>query len=151
MEYLNDDQIRRILEDVVDLFLIPHFLSLGMDATGTWRAALHVQGDTIRGRKYTEQLVYGRRPGTYAPIEPLKRWAMAKLGLDEKQALGAAFAISNKLKNEGSEYWKQGGTTLVEILRSPEVVGFISMNAQRFIREQVTIEIRGYLRNTFKD
>lgn len=150
MEYLNDDQIRRILEDVVDLFLIPHFLSLGMDASGEWRGALHVVGDRIRGRKYTEQLVYGRKPGTFAPIEPLKKWAMLKLGLDEKQALGAAFAISNKLKNEGSEYYKQGGTTLVEILRSPEVVGFISMNAQRFIREQVTIEIRGYLRSTFK-
>lgn len=149
MEYLNDEQIARILWDVVDLFLIPRFIELGMEASGEWRNNLEVQGNVIRGRHYTEQLVNGRRPGTFAPIAPLQRWAMVKLGLDEAQARGAAFAISNKLREEGSEYWKQGGTTLLEILTSDEVTDFITANAQDFVREQVDIEIRSFFDQAF--
>lgn len=147
MEYLSAAQIERILDDVIELFLIPRFLELGMDATGEWRENLQSSGQYIRGRHYTEQLVNGRAPGTFAPIEPLKRWAMAKLGLDDREALGAAFAISRKLEAEGSNYWIQGGTTLLEVLTSDEVVNFITQNAQPFVQQQVDIEIREYLRD----
>lgn len=149
MEYLSAAQIERILDDVIELFLIPRFLDLGMDATGEWRENLESQGNVIRGRHYTEQLVNGRAPGTFAPIEPLRRWAMAKLGLDDREALGAAFAISRKLEAEGSNYWIQGGTTLLEILTSQDVADFITQNAQTFVQEQVDLEIREYMREAF--
>ena len=150
MEFLDDTQKERILNDVIELFLVPHFLALGMDASGEWRTSLEAKGDTIRGRPYTAQLVNGRRPGTYAPIEALKQWAMIKLGLDDKQALGAAFAINHKLKNEGSSYYRNGGTDLLEVLQRPEVLKFISENAQQIIQEQVNIQITRTVRDAFK-
>jgi len=148
--FLSDDQIEKILKDVIDLFLVPRFLELDMDATGEWRDSLEVVGNVIRGRKYTNQLVNGRQPGKFAPIEPLKRWAMAKLGLDDRQALSAAFAISTKLKNEGSSHYIEGGTDLLEVLQSPEVIKFINDSAQPFIQEQVTLQIRRQVREAFK-
>ncbi len=75
---------------------------------------------------------------------------MQKLGLDEKQALGAAFAISNKLKNEGSEYYKEGGTDLLEILYSQQVLDYIGKNAQDIVAEQIEIEIVDYMKSAFK-
>lgn len=116
-----------------------------MDASGEWRQALQVEGDVIRGRHYTEQLVNGRQPGTFAPIAPLTRWAQIKLGLDETQARSAAFAISKKLHDEGSAYWRQGGTTLLEILTSDQVIDYITETAQPIIQQQIDIEIRSYL------
>jgi len=150
MEFLRKDQIEAILRDVVELFLVPHFESLGMDASGEWRESLEVVGDTIRGRGYTFQLVNGRAPGARPPIEPLTRWAIVKLGLDERQARGAAFAISNKIAKEGTEYYKQGGTTLLEILKGKEVIEFISRTAQPLIQQQVTLEITRIVRDSFK-
>ena len=43
----------------------------------------------------------GRKPGKYAPIAPLQRWARVKLGLSEKEAEGAAYAISKTIKKKG--------------------------------------------------
>lgn len=37
------------------------------------------------------------------PIQPLEDWARIKLGLDAQDAKGAAFAIAQKIKREGTE------------------------------------------------
>lgn len=150
MEYLTKEKIQSIIEEVVNKYLIPHFLEKGMDASGEWKKSVNVVDDTIRGRKYTEQLVYGRSPGTFAPIQPLKEWAMIKLGLEESQALSAAFAISNKLKQEGNEYYKQGGTDLIEILKSKEVIEYINTETKNFIEIQIDLELKRQIKEVFK-
>lgn len=44
----------------------------------------------------------GRKPGSYAPITPLKMWAQKRLGLnDEREALSAAFGISRNIYKFG--------------------------------------------------
>lgn len=153
-DFLSLEEITDIMHEVVVQFLIPHFLELGMEASGNWRENLMVGADPnvgyIQGTRYTEQLVYGRRPGTYAPIEPLKQWAMIKLGLNEQQARGAAFAISKKLHDEGSEYYKQGGTDLLEILKSPKVIDFINQKQKNYIEKQIELEINRYIVQKFK-
>ena len=134
-EYLTGEEIKLVMEQVIDRYLIPRFLDLGMEASGEWRSALRgTELGVIRGRHYTVQLVNGRQPGTYTPIAPLQKWAMIKLGLDEKQALGMAFAVSKIHKEEGSKYYRQGGTTLIDILESPEVAKFITSQFQFFIK-----------------
>ena len=147
---LTNMEMKRILTDVIDLFLKPHFLSLGLDASGLWLSTIEARGDTIWGQPYTAQLVYGRSPGTFAPIAPLKRWAQIKLGMSEKQALSIAFAISNKLKKEGSEIYKKGGTDLLAILSSPQVVGFINLHLKNFIELQIVIFMKQQFADNFK-
>lgn len=44
---------------------------------------------------------HGRRPGKHVPIQPLIEWARRRLGLDEKEARAAAFAISASIKARG--------------------------------------------------
>lgn len=150
-EYLTEEQIKQVMDEVIEQFLIPRFLQLGMDSSGEWKRNLEGRGDgVIRGRHYTVQLVNGRQPGTYSPIAPLKEWAMTKLGLDEKQATAAAFAISKTHKESGSAYYRQGGTTLLDILESRECAGFIAERFQYFIKEQVTLDVRRYLKNALK-
>ena len=48
--------------------------------------------------KFVDQ---GRKPGKFVPIAPLMRWAKVKLGLDEKEAKSAAFAISRNIYKKG--------------------------------------------------
>ena len=50
---LTEQQIEGILLDVIDLFLIPKFNSLGMNATGEWENNLKPKGNAIWGRDYT--------------------------------------------------------------------------------------------------
>src|SRR5690606_22373253 len=145
MEFSADEEIKRTMDWVVDTILIPHFLSLGLDATGEWRQSLNVRAEgsigIINGRKYTEQLVWGRRPGNRPPIAPLERWAQIKLGLSGRDALGAAFAIANKIAKEGTEIYKEGGTDLLEILERPETLQRINA----FLGEQLQTKVQLYL------
>jgi len=130
MKYFDPNDIYIIINQVVDLFLIPKFEKLGMNATGEWLDNLEIKvgedSGTIRGRQYSEQLAKGRAPGKRPPIEPLKRWAMAKFGYDEKRALSMAFGLAKKIEKSGTSWYQKGGTDLIEILESEEVINFIN-------------------------
>src|SRR5690606_31720067 len=124
MEFSPQKSIDETMQWIVSDILIPHFMSLGLNASGEWVQNLNtrVEGDVgiINGRKYTEQLVWGRKPGKRPPISALEKWAQVKLGLSGKQALGAAFAIANKIADVGTEIYKNNGTDLLEVLNKPE-------------------------------
>ena len=129
MMYFEPYEIDRILSDVIERFIIPRFNSLGMNATGEWRENLEVvvseNSGTIRGRHYSEQLAKGRRPGAKPPIAPLQKWAVAKFGLSQEQAKSMAFAVANKIAKEGTTWYEKGGSDLIEVLDSRDVVEFI--------------------------
>ena len=145
MEFSADDVIKMTMDWVVDTILIPHFQSLGLNASGEWIANVNTRAENnngiINGRQYTEQLVWGRRPGARPPIAPLERWAQIKLGLSGRDALGAAFAIANKIAKEGTEIYKEGGTDLLEILERPETLQRINA----FLGEQLQTKVQLYL------
>lgn len=142
------------MQEVVDKFLIPHFLRLGMDATGEWRKNVSVRaGDNvgyIDGRHYSEQLVYGRKPGKRPPIAPLERWVKAKLHLSGKEAKGVAFAISNKIAKEGTSWYQKGGSDLIEILESKQVIDYINSQIGNYLRVEVQLQIRRTAKEAFK-
>ena len=124
MEFSPQKSIDETMQWIVSDILIPHFMGLGLNASGEWVQNLNtrVEGDKgiINGRKYTEQLVWGRKPGKQPPISALENWAQIKLGLSGKQALGAAFAIANKIAKVGTEIYRNNGTDLLEVLNKPE-------------------------------
>lgn len=140
---LEEADIIETMNWIVDTILIPHFMELGLDATGEWRSSLKVRAENetgiIRGRKYTEQLVYGRRPGAMPPIAPLEKWVQAKLGLSGQQARLAAFAIAKKIAKEGTNIYKEGGTDLLEILETPETQQKITKHLQGILTPKVQL------------
>lgn len=150
---ISEAEIIETMQWTVDTILIPHFMSLGLDATGEWRESLNVraEGQTgiINGRKYTEQLVWGRRPGAMPPIAPLERWAQVKLGLSGTAAKSAAFAIAKKIASEGTNIYKEGGTDLLEILSEPTTIKRITDHLQAQYTPRVTAYLERQIQKAF--
>lgn len=125
---ISPEAIVRTMRGVIDKFLIPKFMSLGMNATGDWISSLEARAygltGEIWGLDYTEYLVNGRAPGKRPPITPLVRWASAKFGISGQEAISTAFAVANKIAAEGTNYYPQG-TDLLEILQSNQVEQYI--------------------------
>lgn len=145
-----DEVIVNTMNGVINLFLIPKFISLGMNATGSWIKALEGRSENgngvIYGFDYTYWLVNGRKPGTSPPISALMPWVTAKFGIGGNEAKSIAFAVANKIKAEGTNYYPEG-TDLLEILRSPEVSAYVTEQLQTWF----TIEISKVLKKQLDD
>lgn len=154
MIHIPEDMITRIMQEVVDKFLIPRFYELNMNATGEWINSLQVEAEPMRGiikgRPYTEQLVNGRMPGQRPPIAPLERWAQAKLGLQGAQARSAAFAIANKIAAEGTTWYQKGGSSLLDVLSEPETVAFVNNKIGEIMSFEVATEIRRKMKEVWQ-
>jgi len=141
-----DAKIEEILNEVIRLYLIPKHNELGMKATGEWINSLEAKGNVIRGRKYTEQLVWGRKPGNAPPITPLENWVKAKFGITGKEATSFAFAISKKIAKEGTTWHKKGGSDLLEVLETSEVLNYINSKIAVYFQTEITLQIQRQLR-----
>lgn len=139
------------MQGVIDNFLKPKFISLGMNATGTWLNSLEAQAENgigyIKGKDYTIYLVNGRAGGKRPPVQPLITWVGAKLGIQGKQGVGIAHAIANKIAKEGTDYYPEG-TDLLEVLTTQEVYDYVYENFATFVRVQTVLEIKRRLKNT---
>lgn len=140
-----DEKITEIMTEVINRFLIPKFIELGMNASGKWLETLHGYGENgigyIKGMNYTKFLADGRAPGKMPPIEPLVQWVGHKFGVYGNEARSAAFAIAKKIEREGTDYYPDG-TDLVEILSSEEVRQFVYGQFTGFIRLEVANELK---------
>lgn len=149
MVIISDEYINELMTEVASRFLIPKFLELGMNASGEWIDSIETSASNnvgkIRGRDYTEYLKNGRKPGKMPPIAPIERWAQVKLGLRGAQAKSAAFAIAKKIAKEGTEYYKQGGTELLDILESQECLDYIRKELTTLIVVQAKEEIEQFV------
>lgn len=147
-----DSRIQEIMQEVIDKFLIPKFISLGMNASGQWISSLQARAESGRGEiwgmDYTRYLVNGRAPGKRPPIQPLVQWVGYKFGLSGQEATGAAFAIANKIAKEGTDYYPNG-TDLLEVLQSPDVTQYIYDSAQVELVGVVSAEIKRNLQTLF--
>ena len=125
---ISDEAIIQTMQGVIDKFLNPKFISLGMNATGQWLNSLEAKAvnghGEIWGMDYTYWLAHGRKPGTMPPVSALIPWVNAKLGIGGKEAIGIAWAVATKIKNEGTSYYPDG-TDLLEILNSDEVNKYV--------------------------
>jgi len=132
--------------------LIAKHIELGMPASGNWERSLVVEVQrlkaTIHGAPYTEQLVNGREPGKFPPIAAIRQWILDKpipfVGKIKLSSL--AFLIARKIAKEGTKYFKQGGTDLVEAVITPERVQSIIDQVSEFYIDSFTTEITGFLK-----
>lgn len=149
-----DSAYQVIIKEIIDLFLIPKFKELGMEATGEWIENVHSKGSELWGRDYTKYLVEGRPPNDSKDpkdIARFARWAGATFigkwvrdkGLDLNP-----FAVAYKIAMEGTNYYPDG-TDLMEILNSMEVTEFIN---RRLSEELISLQgekFSEYIINTF--
>lgn len=138
--------VERVINEVIELFLIPRFIELGMRATSEWEANVHARGNEVWGRDYTEYLVNGREPGTMPPVEAIFNWSRAKFGNTD---MNVAWAIATKIKQEGTT-WYPNGSDLLEVLESREVTDYIQEQLSIFITAQVELKFRRYVQQTLE-
>jgi len=110
--------------------LIQRHRDLGMKASGLWESELAIEIESNDGRttarlsglKYTEQLVFGRKPGKFPPIKAIEQWIIDKgITLENNiKASSLAFLIARKIAKEGTKYFRDGGTDLIESVITPE-------------------------------
>lgn len=148
---LSDEIILATMQGVIDNFLKPKFISLGMNASGQWLASLEPRVENgqgqIWGMDYTYWLAHGRAPSEkMPPITPLISWVTVKFGIGGNEAKSIAFAVAKKIQKEGTEYYPEG-TDLLEILHSKEVADFIYSQ----LREGFTTEISSILKKQIHD
>ena len=114
--------ILKIELDKLSADLTAKYDELGMRASGKWEREKTVEvsqsgsviSGKIEGMKYTEQLQFGRRPGRFPPIDSIEQWISDKGITSEIPVRSLAFLIARKIANEGTRYFKQGGTDLID-------------------------------------
>lgn len=129
---MTTNEILQIEFEEIKKDLISKHNQLKMKASGNWQDSLVVdvinKNDSVvmarvYGEHYTEQLVNGRQPGKFPPIEAIKRWVIEKgiAGIMEKAKVSSiAFLIARKIAKEGTKYYRDGGTDLVSSVYTPE-------------------------------
>lgn len=144
--FLEKQEIESVLQKVVDLFLIPRFKELNMNASGEWLQSLEVVAENnkgiIRGKHYSKQLAKGREGGSLPPIDAIEKWVKVKFGLSGSEARKRAWAIAKKIEQSGTRYYQQGGTDLLEVLEEPRVTQFIREELGAIARVKVAEELK---------
>ncbi len=152
MPKIPDELIIKTMQGVIDNFLKPKFISLGMNATGKWLESLEaraVNGNgEIWGMDYTYWLAHGRKPGKMPPINALIPWVNAKFGVGGREAIGIAWAVATKIKNEGTEYYPDG-TDLLEVLYSEDAKKYVFEQISTFFSIEINKLLKKQLNDTF--
>lgn len=126
--------IEQVLSEEFQLLgeeLVQKHDELKMRASGQWAESVEEVIDNpkdglfvaqVWGEPYTEQLVDGRAPGKFPPVKAIEKWIYDK-GIkaleDNIKISSLAFLIARKIAQEGTEYFKEGGTDLVEAVFTP--------------------------------
>lgn len=136
----------------IKMDLIARHVELKMPASGKWQQSLEVDVKRLKaviwGESYTEQLVNGRAPGQFPPVSAIRQWILDKnirfLGQIKLSSL--AFLIARKIAKEGTRYFKQGGTDLVESVITPERIQLILDQVTEFYIDNFTSDLAGFLK-----
>lgn len=142
--------LKRELEAIREELIQKH-IQLKMKASGDWIDSVEVQVEGLSGRvranAYTEQLVNGRQPGKFPPIKMIEAWIYHKgiNTLERNMTISSlAFLIARKIAREGTEYFKQGGTDLVDAVITPERIQSIIDKVSEFHVNRVVSEVTGF-------
>lgn len=127
---------------------------LGMRSSGKWEDSVDVRVDRLKGtvyaEDYTQQLATGREPGKFPPISSIEQWIIDKgiQPLDESLTISSlAFLIARKIAREGTEYFKQGGTDLLESVITPARIQSIIDQVSEFYISSFVTDLNGVLQD----
>lgn len=144
---IEQEEIEKVIDDVIRLFLIPKFRELGMPASGEWEENVEARGNEIWGRDYTEYLVEGRPPNQDQSEEAIRRWVgwagstILKDWVSSKGLNINPYAVAYKIAREGTS-WYPNGSDLLEVLESQEVADYINSQIRDIVILQVTTQFQ---------
>lgn len=153
---VSKEMIEKILQTEFELIvkdLKAKHIQLGMKASGDWINGVELQiapfNAKIYGEDYTEYLVSGRPPSTkLPPISAIKKWIEDKGIIPEDgNVTSLAYAIATKIKKEGTNYHKQGGTDLISAVITPERTQMIIDK----IGAEMTLRLVELMENKFQE
>lgn len=119
--------------DKLSADLTTRYVELGMKASGKWDKEKTVEisesgtvvSAKIEGTPYTRQLQFGRKPGKFPPLAAIEQWIRDKNIQPDIPIRSLAYLIARKIAKEGTKYFKQGGTDLVDSVVTPERIDSI--------------------------
>lgn len=149
---MNQSQILQKEFESLKQDLIAKHIELGMPASGRWERELSIEVNRLKaviyGEHYTEQLVNGRKPGKFSPVNAIRQWILDKnipfLGKISLSSL--SFLIARKIAKEGTQYFKEGGTDLIDSVITPERIERILDSVSDFYINSFTSDITGFLK-----
>lgn len=152
-QFLTNEDILLVIEEVVERFLIPRFLELDMNASGEWIKSLEVVAPNnreavIRGRDYTHYLVRGRGPNQDQSIEALRRWAVwagntfIKEWVKNKGIAADPIAVAMSIAKKGTTWKRKGGSDLLEVLTETDTIQFIEQKIRMIVQPRIVDALR---------
>lgn len=154
---MNLNKVQKILEDELTLLandLKDKHIELGMKASGNWvqkvTTLAEVTGQMIVGAlvvpNYTKQLTDGRKPGRMPPIDEIEQWIQDKnllAKVDNDITLrGLAYVIARKIGEQGTKYFRQGGTDLMSSVATEERINSIIQKVYNEIVSTFVVDVR---------
>ena len=148
------EQILKREFDLIVVDLKTKHVELGMKASGKWLDELEVSTTStsakVIGEHYTRQLVQGRKPGTFPPIDAIRQWIVDKGIVSNIRGnitvSSLAFLIARKIAESGTRYFQQGGTDLVDSVVTPKRMQTII----DMVGHEAAINLASKLENEFK-
>lgn len=145
-----NDEFELIKKELAD-----KHIELGMKSSGKWQSSLQVESGNefgrVIGEPYTEQLVDGRKPGKFPPIQAIEQWIIDKgiiANIEGNIKISSlAFLIARKIAREGTKYFKQGGTDLVDAVFTPQRVQKIIDRLGEVLTFEISSKITKELKN----
>lgn len=141
-ELLEVNEVIHIGNEVIKRFILPIIDRNNIKNTGEFRDSLEAQATSsniieIWGVDYSHYAVSGRGGGKQPPVRELQKWVQSKFGYGQDKAKQVAFAISAKIKKEGTDRHQQMTDKLVDILESQEVKNYITQEVMKIINKRI--------------
>lgn len=156
---VSNELFKEALQGLINDFLIPRFIALGMNASGKWINSLvaEVEGNIgyIKGQDYTVYLVAGRPMNQNQSPEAIShftRWAghfIFKKWVEDKGLNINPYAVAHKVATKGTRFFPSG-TDLLEVLNSKEAKDYLYKKLAAGFTIQVTTEIKKRLWQTLR-
>jgi hypothetical protein len=156
---LSNEEIIKIMQGVIDNFLKPKFISLGMNATGSWLNSLEARANDgngeIWGNDYSYWLANGRAPNKDKSPEAIthfSKWAgfyIFKPWMQSKGMTGNPYALARHIAVNGTKA-HPNGTDLLEVLESKEVIEYIYKEVGVGFNIQIEKQLKRIINYNFK-
>lgn len=154
---ITDELIIKTLQEVIDLFLIPKFMELGMNASGSWISALSAGVENgrgvIKGKDYTYFLAFGRgKNDDQSPeaINHFSRWfghyVIKQWAIDKGINIDNPYMVARKIALEGTKD-RPSKEQVLTVLKSQEVTDYIYEKMRVDLKNSVTLQIKRMLKN----
>lgn len=122
--------------------IIQRYDDLDMRATGETAESLEARATTNRGEiwgsKVFEYLSKGRPPSDrLPPVDAIYNWMLNKPSFTGSKTRSVAFAIAKTIQSEGTSWYKKGGSDVLEVVQSDEML----REFQQILGEEIRVLI----------